>query len=83
MGELPIDQKAPAAQSLRPVPDERPSARHGNAAGFLDDARQCKDTLCQFLNPAQVRWLLIEAQVCGLVGVVRGRWPTRVGSGGI
>ena len=72
MGELPIDQEGLRRPNrFARCQDERPSARHGNAAGFLDDARQCKDTLCQFLNPAQVRWLLIELGV--RVGRCRAR----------
>jgi hypothetical protein len=72
MGELPIDQERlgrPARLAGRQ--DERPSARHRNAARLLDNTGQGKDTVCELLNPTQVGWLLIELGV--RVGRCRAR----------
>jgi hypothetical protein len=72
MGELPIDQERlgrPARLAGRQ--DERPSARHRNAARVLDNTGQGKDTVCELLNPTQVGWLLIELGV--RVGRCRAR----------
>ena len=39
---------------------ERPSARHGDPAGLLDDPRQREHTARQFLCPTGVGRLLVE-----------------------
>jgi hypothetical protein len=51
VGELPIDQERLWRPGRFPRrQDERPSARNGNAAGFLDNAGQCKDTVASSSN---------------------------------
>jgi hypothetical protein len=62
--ELPADQERLARPGrLLRRQDERPGARHGDAARLLADAGQREDAARQLLYPAQVGGLLVQLGV--------------------